>query len=234
MMDLSILITSYNNAQYIEKVIERVRINFPEAEIIIVDDCSTDGSDEILENSAYPPNTKVWWNTFNMGYGFSLRQGIKLSYKEYIAFQDSDLEYDPYDIYPLYWTVSSRQANYPYGVMYNVDVAYGRRSYYKVRSPISFIGRQIVNGLFYILFGFKIRDVCTAYKVMPRQLLLDMDTQTNGFEFGIELTAKLLRSGYKIIEIPVSYHPRTVAEGKSIRWSDAVKMIKEMIKWRFK
>lgn len=224
-IDLSILITSYNNASFIADVIDRVRINFPNAEIIIVDDCSTDGSDEILEELDYSPNIKVWWNSFNMGYGFSLKQGIKLSYNKYIAFQDSDMEYNPTDIKPLYRLVVNND---------NIDVAYGRRSHYRIKNPLNRLGRLVVNGLFCILYGFKIRDVSTAYKVLPRQLLLDLDIQANDFRFSIEIGAKLCISGCKIVEVPVSFHPRTVEEGKKIRFRDGFDMIIETIKWKFK
>lgn len=231
--DLSILITSYNNAQYIADVIDRVSINFPDAEIMIIDDCSTDNSWNIIK-SLLPQKISMIRNSENYGYGFALYIGTKYATKKYIAFQDSDLEYEPCDIRPLYWAITEPYILYPYGRMKKADVAYGRRTHYGVRNPISFIGRTIINGLFYILYGFKVRDFTTAYKVMPRQLLLDLDIQANDFSFGVELTVKLLRKNHCIIEVPISYYPRTTKEGKSIRFRDGLKMIWEMLKWRVK
>lgn len=257
MNNLSIIITSFNNSAYIKDVIDRVRVNFPKAEIIIIDDCSTDGSDEILEDLDYSPNTIVLWNIFNKGYGFSLKRGMRLSRRKYIAFQDSDLEYEPADIKKLYNVAKSgkeysdiylysnlvsfhllpkhkREVNYARDTERTIVIAYGRRTHYGIRNPLAWLGRTIVNGLFYVMYGFKIRDVCTAYKVMPRQLLLDLDIRANDFRFSIELGAKLILGGYKVVEIPIDYYPRTTQEGKSIRWVDGMNMIIAMLKWRVK
>lgn len=219
-MKLSVIIPVYNEKDTILAVIEKI-ISLPiEKEVIIVDDGSTDGTREILKESR-SDNLKIILKEKNEGKGSAIREGLKYATGDYIIFQDADMELEPADIILMLKTVNDRN-----------KVIYGSRFLKKQSVPlINLLANRLLTQLTNILFGCKITDMETCYKLCPRELLLSLDLKANRFEIEPEITCKILKRGYKIKEIPIKYHPRK--EGKKINWKDGVKAIFYLFKYRF-
>jgi glycosyltransferase involved in cell wall biosynthesis len=209
---LSVVIPVFNEANTILDVINQVRmVPIAEKEIVIVDDGSTDGTRKVLE-SIKGEDVKVILHLRNRGKGAALRTGFQEATGDYIVVQDADLEYDPMDFVAMFERLTLGDADILYGSRFLRANAY---SHWKYRLA-NIILTQWAN----LLYGSRLTDAYTCYKMFPRELLDSLELKSNRFEIEAELTAKLLKSGKKIIEVPVSYNPRSVLEGKKIRTSD--------------
>ncbi|MCB0193957.1 MAG: glycosyltransferase family 2 protein [Anaerolineae bacterium] len=227
-LSLSIIIPVYNEAATLDEIISRVRATKLADEIIVVDDGSSDGSLEILkslENSDHPQLT-IMKHERNQGKGAAMRTGLTAVTGDLVLVQDADLEYDPAD-YPALLT--------PFETDPSIQVVYGSRNLRSnPRSTFAFYwGGRMLSWVANWLYGANITDEATGYKIIATELLRDLDLQTNGFEFCPELTAKLLKRGVKIIEVPISYRPRSWEDGKKINWFDGVIAIWTLVKYRF-
>ncbi|KPJ63203.1 MAG: glycosyl transferase [Planctomycetes bacterium DG_23] len=223
-MKLSVVIPAYNEEKTVAEIIRRVQAVPLDKEIIVVDDGSTDRTVEILKEIASTPGVKVIFQERNLGKGAALRRGFAEATGEVIVVQDADLEYDPREFPRLLEPIQKGQAR----------IVYGSRTLGK--NPFSYL-RYWLGGLFLskltnILFGSKITDEPTCYKMFRREVLQEIGLKCKGFEFCPEFTAKVLRRGEKILEVPIAYRPRRMEEGKKIRWRDGLIAAYTLIKYR--
>lgn len=232
---VSIVVPFYNESKTLAEIVERVlavdlgresTTGAPIArEVILVDDGSTDGSCEIARKLA-EENGEVLAiiNVQNHGKGYALRTGFARATGDVIIVQDADLEYDPADYPTLLEPILSGKT----------DVVYGSRILGKGRRGgwFYYVGGRLISTLTNVLFNAKITDEPTCYKVFRRSVLEHIQLTCTGFEFCPEFTAKALRSGYHIHEVPIHYDPRTPAEGKKITFRDGLKTAWTLVKYR--
>lgn len=232
-MRVSIVVPCYNEVRTVAAVLWRVA-NQPvtdvggaplEKEIIAVDDGSTDGTREELDRLAGEiPGLIVRHFPKNRGKGAALREGIARARGDIVLFQDADLEMDP-AMYPrLLRPILERRAR----------VVFGSR-FRRARGPAFTVGRFanfVLSIATSILYGQRITDMETAYKTFERDLVRSLDLRAERFDIEPEITAKLLRAGVRIHEVPVTYRPRSRAEGKKIRWTDGVHAIETLVRLR--
>lgn len=223
-MKLTVIIPIYNEKETIKALLNKVQsVNFNK-EIIIVDDGSTDGSRELIKQLK-DPNIKVYFHEKNQGKGAAIRTAIRHASGDIIIIQDADLEYDPQDYYKLIEPIKKGEA----------DVVYGSR--FLGNNPLSYSrfywGGRFLSWLTNILYSCYITDEPTCYKMFKSEVLKSLDLKCKGFEFCPEVTAKVCRRGIKILEIPISYKPRSIEQGKKIRWIDGLIAIWTILKYRF-
>ncbi|MCK6627138.1 MAG: glycosyltransferase family 2 protein [Anaerolineae bacterium] len=226
-MKLSVIIPVYNEAATLEEIITRVRATGLAAEIIVVDDSSSDNSPAILrrlQNSADPP-LQILRHAQNQGKGAAIRTGLSAVTGDLVLVQDADLEYDPAD-YPVLLA--------PFADA-KIKVVYGSRNLRpNGHSSFAFYwGGRLLSVITNLLYGSRITDEATGYKVFCASLLKEIGLESNGFEFCPEVTGKILRRKIPIHEVPISYYPRTWAEGKKIQWYDGPIAVWNLIKYRF-
>jgi dolichol-phosphate mannosyltransferase len=219
---LSVIVPVYNERGTISEIIDRV-LSLPlSIEVIIVDDGSTDGTELILKEWDEHRRIKLISHASNRGKGAAIRTGLRFARGEFTIIQDGDLEYNPGD-YPLLLAplVASR-----------AQVVYGVRPKPATVSIFS-AGVSLLNLLVAVLYGQRISDEATCYKVMRTQLLRSLDLRCERFEFCTEVTAKVCQLGITIHEVPVSYSGRSSADGKKIQWYDGVEAIVSLIRWKW-
>lgn len=224
-MKLSVVIPVYNEKSTISEVIRKVREVPIEKEIIVVDDGSTDGTTKILDDLKDDSIITVHKSMVNLGKGIAVRIGFEYATGDAIIIQDADLELDPNE-YPQLLEPIKRGEGF---------VVYGSR-FMKLEQKVAFLNllaNKIIVFLTNLLYGANMTDVETAYKVFHKDVIRKIKLKSRGFEFDPEVTAKILRAGYKIIEVPITYHPRTIEEGKKIGWKDGFKAVYCLIKYRF-
>lgn len=224
-MKLSVIIPVYNEKNYILAIMEKVR-NVPlEKEIIIVDDGSTDGTTEILKQIKSNKEIKIIFQARNEGKGAAIRSGLKEVNGDIVVIQDADLEYEPTDYLKLVEPIISGKAK----------VVYGSRILGRCpKSSLAFyLGGRFLSLLTSLLYNTKITDEPTGYKTFDASVLKSLDLKCQRFEFCPEVTAKVLKKGYRIYEVPINYHPRKISEGKKINWRDGLHAAWTLIKYRF-
>lgn len=225
MKKLSIIIPAYNEEKTIASVLDKVlEQNYGqwEKEIIVVNDCSRDKTDEVI--TPYLSKIKYIKHNKNSGKGSAIKTGLSQSAGEAFIVQDADLEYDPADIKLLLEKFDS-----------GFEIVYGSRNLHPERRGYSHyvLGSKILDLLVNIFFLTNLTDVYTCYKLFRTDILRKIGIVSSGFEMEMELTAKALRMGYKIVEVPIHYYPRKFSEGKKIRAKDGLKGIWTLIKYRF-
>lgn len=224
-MLLSVLIPAYNEVHNIQNILNKIgEVNIPK-EIIVVDDGSTDGTRELL-NTLKSDIIKVIFHEKNQGKGGAIRTAIAHSKGDIILIQDADLEYDPQDYYKLIPVIESGKEKVVYGSRFLNKQ--NKHSYFSF-----FLGGQVVTWITNILYFQTLTDEPTCYKVFDAKLLKSIKLNCTGFEFCPEITAKIAKLGYKIPEVPISYYPRSISEGKKINWKDGVEAIWVLFKYRF-
>lgn len=226
-MKLSVVIPCYNEKNTIEKIVDLVRsVEGVEKEIIIVDDASKDGTIEILRGlQAKYPDVEVFYKDVNKGKGDTLKVGFQHTTGDYVIIQDADLEYDPQDYKKLLRALEEEK----------VDVIYGSRfsGSYEKMSTLHYFGNKLLTLITNLLFGVMLTDMETCYKLMPGDFVRKLDIKSARFEFEPEVTAKILKAGLKIKEVPISYKGRAFSEGKKITWRDGFSAVLSLVKFRF-
>lgn len=226
-MKLSIIMPVYNERNTIREIVKRVKEVNLEKEIIIIDDGSTDGTTDILRELDTEGDTpiKIIHHKENQGKGASIRSGLKYAAGEIIVIQDGDLEYAPQDYYKLIEPIINDETGVVYGsrILGKGEKLY-RRFYW---------GGRLLSWITNILYNARITDESTCYKAFRIDILKKINLKCKRFEFCPEVTAKVCKMGYKIKEVPISYHPRKIEEGKKIKWTDGLTAIFTLLKYRF-
>jgi glycosyltransferase involved in cell wall biosynthesis len=226
---LSIIIPVYNEEQTIQEVLERVAavdLGAIEMEIVIANDGSTDGTRRAIDDRRLPPNlpVQVYHSPINLGKGAAVRMGLAFASGDIFLVQDADLELDPAEYTRLLEPITAGRADVVYGSRFLTPTS---KVPMKARSANRFL--TILTN---VLFGGRLTDMETAYKVMKRDALQGIRLRCVGFDIEPELTARLLRAGRRIVEVPISYNPRRIDEGKKMRWIDGVDAIYTLFKCR--
>ena len=229
-MRLSVIIPVYNEEQTIDEVIVRVSgVELPgvEKEFVIANDGSTDGTQRIIDAHAWPAGAAVhvYHSPINLGKGAAVRIGLAFATGDVLLVQDADLELDPKEYGRLLEPLAHDRADVVYGSRF---LGENRRIPGRTR-----MANRFLTALTNLLFGSHLTDMETAYKVMRREALAGIRLRTVGFDIEPELTARLLLAGRRIVEVPISYKPRTKDEGKKMRWIDGVDAIYTLLKCRF-
>lgn len=229
-MKLSIIIPVFDEEITILQVLQKLlEIPFPfETEFIIVDDGSTDRTSHIIEDFNRDNIFKVHTSLINLGKGVAVRFGLEYVTGDYIVIQDADLELNPEDIIKMVTLVKEKQVNVVFGSRFMAGV--------ERDIPVpwyTILANRILTFYTNLLYGAKLTDMATAYKMLRTDIVKKINFTCIGFEFDPELTAKVLRLGYKIEEVPISYQPRSIEEGKKISWKDGFRFIYYLTKFRF-
>ena len=214
---LSVLIPVHNEERTLEQVLDAVESRPEVSEIVLVNDGSTDATRQILEARTFSVPAQVIHHERNRGKGNAIRTAIHAATSDLALIQDADLEYDPSD-YPLLLAPFARPG---------VTVVYGTRTFTS-HTAYSFwfvLGNRLVNLWSNVLYNTYLSDLETGFKVMSLESWRSLDLRSDGFELEPEITAKLLRQGHRIYEVPISYAARSREEGKKLTWMDGVKAI---------
>ena len=233
-IDISIIIPAYNEGRTIEEVIVSLYRLLSGSEysfqLIIVDDGSKDDTKVIAQQALeHLEKGKCSFQLIskeNGGKGSAIRAGIPYVEGDYVIIQDADLENDPQDILRMLQVIKSENLNVLYGSRF---LKTENKSLY----PAFYWGGRVVTMATNVLFGQRLTDEPTCYKMFSSDLLKSIDLKCKGFEFCPEVTAKVSKKGYKIKEIPISYFPRTKEEGKKLSWKDGVEALWTLLKYRF-
>ncbi len=227
-MKLSIIICVYNERETVLTVLDRVRaVDLGpgwEKEIIIVDNFSTDGTRELLQKLDLPEG-RVIFHPRNLGKGSSVRTGIEHCSGDYAIIQDADLEYDPAEYVRFLERIGDERPAAIYG-----SRTLGGRAVYEYAS--NYLGVRFLTWLTNCLYGAHLTDVATGSKMMRVDVLKSLNLTGTGFDIDFELTDKILRAGHEIVEVPITYRPRTISEGKKIRPWDGLWALRIIIRDR--
>jgi len=237
---LSVIIPVYNEKNTLRELLERVSTQ-PlvwegrpvEREIVVVDDCSNDGGVDFLEraeNRELFPAVRLFRHPTNRGKGAAIRTGLSHATGSIVLIQDADLEYDPADYTRLIAPLLERRARVVYGSRF---AGRGPLAGVPGMHPANWLANKLLSWTASILFARTITDEATCYKVIDRSLIDDLSLRSERFDFCPEVTAKLLRRGHAILEVPISYHGRGTNQGKKIRWTDAFHAWWTLVRYRF-
>jgi glycosyltransferase involved in cell wall biosynthesis len=229
-MKLSIVVPVYNEKRTIDKVLERIEASPYDKEIIIVDDCSTDGTREILrslESSSQIPSARFLYQPVNQGKGAALRTGIAAATGDIVIVQDADLEYDPGDYATLIHPITAGVA----------EVVYGSRFLSGPHRVLLFwhsLGNRLLTLLSNMFTDLNLTDMETGYKAFRRELFSKITIEENRFGFEPEITAKIAKLRCRIYEVPISYFGRDYSEGKKITWKDGIAALYFIVKYNLR
>jgi glycosyltransferase involved in cell wall biosynthesis len=226
MKKITILIPIFNEVDTLLKILEKVEnatfCNL-EKEIILIDDCSYDGTKELYANLPY----KVLYHDVNQGKGAALRTGLKEATGDIIIIQDADLEYDPIDYEDLIQLILDDKADVAYGTRLNGGKPSRAFMFHHL------LGNKLLTFLTNILYNTTLTDMETCYKAFKADFIKNVNIKSNRFDFEPEITAKVLKKGARLYELPISYYGREYADGKKITWKDGFHAIWALIKFRF-
>jgi len=230
MKKLSIVIPVYNEAATIRRIVDLVRsvdIGM-DKELLLVDDCSRDGTREVLQEMATAlPEVKALWHEANRGKGAALRTGFAAATGDIVLIQDADLEYDPHEYPRLLAPILEGHA----------DVVYGSRflggGAHRVVFYWHYLGNKLLTTLSNMTTNLNLTDMEVCYKVFKREIIQGIPLQEDRFGFEVEITAKVARRKCRIYEVPISYYGRDYAEGKKIGWKDGFSALRCIVRYAF-
>jgi len=222
---LSVVMPVFNEMATIDEIIPRVLAIPLAVELIVVDDCSTDGTREHLQRMQREYGFTLLLQDRNQGKGAALRRGFTAVTGNMVAIQDADLEYSPEELPELAALIIEGRA----------DVVYGSRflGRHRVFLFTHYLGNRVLTLLTNVLYNTMLTDMETCYKVMRREVLNGLDLESNGFGIEPEITAKIFKRQYRVYEVPISYDGRTYEEGKKISWRDGVVALWVLLKNRW-
>jgi glycosyltransferase involved in cell wall biosynthesis len=221
---LSIVVPVYNERNTIEEVLTRIREVEFDKEIIVVDDCSTDGTREILQALPLTDGLSIVLQPVNRGKGAALHRGFREARGDIVIVQDADLEYDPRDYAHLIEPIERGAA----------DVVYGSRFLsgpHRVLLYWHFVGNRLLTTMSNMFTNLNLSDVWTGYKAFRRDVLQTLELREERFGFEPEVTAKIARGRYRVYEVAISYWGRSYAEGKKITWRDGFKALWYVVRY---
>jgi glycosyltransferase involved in cell wall biosynthesis len=226
MPSLSVIIPCYNERTTIRRIVDAVRdCGISPLEIIVVDDCSTDGTREVLQNEIAPLVSKIIYHEKNQGKGAALRTGFKHAAYDFVIVQDADLEYDPHEFASLIEPLAQGRA----------DVVFGSRFMggrpHRVLYFWHSVGNRFLTLTSNMFTNLNLTDMECCYKMFRREVIQGIQIEENRFGFEPEITAKVSRGNLRVYEVGVSYSGRTYAEGKKIGWRDGFRALYAIVKY---
>lgn len=229
MEKLSVIIPVYNEEKTVKQIIEKVRavkLKNIVKEIIIVNDASTDGTRQILQ--CLDKSVKVFHHNSNKGKGAAVQTGIKNSTGTIVIIQDADLEYSPEEYHRLLEQILSDKTKVVYGSRIK-SIEKNLKELYLLH----YLGNRFLSFVTSVLYGQKVTDMETCYKVFRKEVIDGITLKSKRFDIEPEITAKILKKGYKIKEVQISFMGRKFSEGKKITWKDGIKALYTLLKYRF-
>jgi len=223
---LSVIVPVFNERNTVAEILRRIRaVDLPmQLEVVVVDDGSTDGTDKVL-SVLQDSTVRVLTHRSNRGKGAAVRTGINTARGQLVLIQDADLEYDPDDWPRLLDPVMKGKAQVVYGSRFT-----GER---RAMRPTQWLGNRLLTLTANVLYRSTLSDMETCYKLFDRKVLDSITIESDGFDFEPEITAKVLRRGYRIYEVPVSYTGRDASEGTKFEWRDGVRALTTLVRYRF-
>jgi glycosyltransferase involved in cell wall biosynthesis len=225
---VSVIVPVFNERNTVTEIVRRMRaVKLPldlELEVVVVDDGSSDGTDKVLA-ALQDSTVRVVTHSVNQGKGAAIRTGLEAIRGDLVLIQDADLEYDPDDWPRLLDPVLRGKAQVVYGSRFT-----GER---KNMFPSHWLGNRLLTLATNILYRSTLSDMETCYKLFDRRVLAGITIESQHFDFEPEITAKILRRGYRIYEVPISYAGREISEGKKISWHDGFGAIMALVRYRF-
>ncbi len=222
---LSVIMPVYNERQTLPEILTRVRAVDLRKEIVVVDDGSTDGTRDLLMEEGKKGDLKIVYHQANQGKGAAVRTGLDHASGDFIIIQDADLEYDPCDYPKLLQPLLEGQAQVVYGSRF---LGSGETMFF-----LQALGNRLLTLLTNVLYGTALSDMETCYKAFRAEVIQSIPLRSWRFELEPEITAKLLKRGYHIHEVPISYQGREYHEGKKLTWRDGITALWTLIKYRF-
>ncbi len=223
---VSIVIPCFNERDFIQEIVNRVKnASIPNKEIIVIDDCSTDGTREIVRNTIEGEVTRVVYHQKNMGKGAALRSGFRVAKGDIIIIQDADLEYDPDEYTKSIKLILEDKADVVYGSRFAASE--GHRVLYFWHT----VGNKFLTLFSNIFSDLNLTDMMTGHKVFKKDIIDKITIRENSFGFESEITAKIAKLRCRIYEVGISYSGRTYAEGKKIGWKDGIKALWCVVKY---
>ena len=222
---ISVVMPVYNERDTIDEIVSRVVAIPMRVELIVVDDCSSDGTRERLTQLREQFGFTLLLQSRNAGKGAALRRGFAAATGDIVAIQDADLEYSPEELPMLTELIVEGRA----------DVVYGSRflGRHRVFLFTHYLGNRVLTLITNILYNTMLSDMETCYKVMRREVLNSLDLRSNGFGIEPEITAKIFKQGYRVYEVPITYDGRGYDEGKKITWKDGLVALWVLLRCRF-
>lgn len=225
-MKLSVVIPVYNEVRNIREILKRVQATGRASEIVVVDDCSQDGTRTLLQQLDGTEGVRLILHERNLGKGAAVRTGLQHAQGDVILIQDADLEYSPHDYPALLQPIED-------GIS---DVVYGSRFLGGPRRAVMYwhmVANRLLTFMTNILYDAILSDMETGYKVFRREVVEGLKLRANRFDFEPEFTAKILKRHHRIYEVPISFNPRDYSEGKKIKLQDAFHAVWALLKYRF-
>jgi dolichol-phosphate hexosyltransferase len=221
---LGVIVPAFNEEATLARILRRVLLQDCVQQVVVIDDCSTDRTFEIAQTFATDPRIMVLRHPTNRGKGAAIRTGLESITAPIVIIQDADLEYDPAEYEQLISPILNGRSDVVYGV--RGFASHTSYSYWFV------LGNRFVTTATNVLFNCYIQDMETGFKVMRTDLMRRLGLHGNRFNIEPEITARLLRLGYRIHEVPITYYARSRAEGKKLTWRDGIKALGVLVRLR--